>query len=400
MLINGAESIGLGMIAGGARFISSYPMSPSTAIFNYITAHAKKLGIVSEQAEDEIAALQMGLGASAAGARAVTTTSGGGLSLMAEGVSLAGVAEIPIVIANLQRPGPGTGLPTRTGQEDLEMVLHIGHGEFPRFVFAPGTVEEAFYTSIHAMNLADKYQVPVFILGDQHLVDGYVTLDGLDPGLVKFREQVMNGGGSARKHYLRYRFTKSGVSPRAVYGQDGFHFITDSHAHSEDGHITEEMHFAKKMVEKRFLKLKGMAKEPYGPVCYGPQNAKIVLVSWGSTYGAVRETVETLRAAGKSAAMVHFNRLSPFPAEEAVRLLKSRKDIHVVENNYQSQFSRLLRRETGIAAGKPVLRYDGRPFTVSFITEKIAEIHRWKTIMDFTTKARSHGALAAETSAY
>lgn len=370
MLMSGTESISIGLMAGGIRFICAYPMSPSTGIFTYITGKAKKLGIISEQAEDEIAACNMALGASAAGARAAVTTSGGGLSLMCEGISLAGIAEIPIVIANMQRPGPATGLPTRTAQEDLDLILNIGHGEFPRFVFAPGTVEEAFYTSIHAMNLAEKYQLPVFIIGDQHLVDSYVTLDKLNPNRVKHKSYMLKNA-NLKKPYLRYKNTKSGVSPLAYYGQEKTHFMVDSHTHTEDGHITEDMEVAKKAVEKRFRKINGMKKEFYGPQYYGPKNAKTLLVSWGSTYGAVKESVDYLLGKRKNVAMIHYNKIWPFPVEESIGLLKSGKTIHVVENNYQAQFNKLLKRETSINTGGPILRYDGRPFDVPFIIEKL-----------------------------
>lgn len=369
MLIDGAESISIGMIAGGIRFISAYPMSPSTGIFTYITGKSRKFGIISEQAEDEIAACNMVLGAGAAGARAAVTTSGGGLSLMCEGISLAGIAEIPVVIANMQRPGPATGFPTRTAQEDLDLVLNIGHGEFPRFVLAPGTAEEAFYTSIHAMNLAEKYQVPVFILGDQHLIDSSITLDKLNPNKVKYKSYMVKNG-KLKKPYLRYKNTKSGVSPLAYYGQDKITFIVDSHIHTEDGHISEDKDVAKKLAEKRFRKLDGMKKELYGPQYYGQQNAETVFVSWGSTYGAVRETIDYLTEKKKSVAMIHYNKIWPFPVEESIKLLKPRKDICVVENNYQAQFNRLLKRETNINTGEPILRYDGRPFDVRFIVEK------------------------------
>ena len=369
MLINGAEAIAIGLIAGGIRFISAYPMTPSTGIFTYITGKSRKFGIISEQAEDEIAACNMVLGAGAAGVRAAVTTSGGGLSLMCEGISLAGAAEIPIVIANMQRPGPATGFPTRTAQEDLDLVLNIGHGEFPRFIFAPSTAEEAFYTSIHAMNLAEKYQVPVFILGDQHLVDSGITLDKLNQNKVKYKSYMVKSG-NLKKPYLRYKDTKSGVSPLAYYGQDKVAFIVDSHIHTEDGHISEDMVVAKKLTEKRFRKINGMKKEFYGPQYYGLKNAKRIFVSWGSTYGAVREAIDTLLEKKNSVAMVHYNKIWPFPVEESIKLLKSRKDIRVVENNYQAQFNRLLKREIKINTGEPILRYDGRPFNVQYIIEK------------------------------
>ncbi len=378
MLINGAQAASLGFMAGGLRFITAYPMSPSTSIFTYITGKASAMNIVSEQAEDEIAAANMALGASAAGARTLVSTSGGGLDLMAEAISLAGVSEAPLVIANIQRPGPATGLPTRTAQEDLDLVINIGHGEFPRFVFAPGTVEDSFYTAIHTMNLADKYQVPVFFLGDQFLSDSFVTMEKLDAEKVKYENFLMDGDGG-KKPYQRYLFTPGGVSPRLPYGIPGAYFITDCHVHLENGHITEDMKISAAMAEKRFLKLKGMTNEPYGlPVFYGPKNAEVVFLSWGSTYGPLRDTVDYLNSRKKKAAMLHFNRVWPFPAKETEKALRGRKKIHAVEGNYRSQFSRLLKRETGIEAGAPVLRYDGRPFNREFIIRKLREIYPWK----------------------
>ncbi len=398
MLIDGAQAIGLGLITGGLRFISSYPMSPSTSIFNYVTRHAGKLGILSEQAEDEIAAVNMALGASAAGARAATTTSGGGLDLMAEGISLAGISETPVVINNIQRPGPATGQPTRTAQEDLDLVLNIGHGEFPRFVFAPGTVEEAFYTAAGAMNLADKYQVPVFILGDQLLVDSYTTIPGLDLEKAKYQSYLADPAKVGRP-YKRYLLTPDGVSPRLPYGSAGTRVMFDSHLHDETGLISEDMEMAKKMTEKRFLKLRGMSREPFKPVRYGHKKPEMSLVCWGSTYGAVREAVDVVNAGGVRAEMIHFNRLSPFPAREAAGLLGEKKSVHVVEGNHASQLARLIARETGIKTGESVLRYDGRPFTARYVVERLKRMGKWKVKMSFSSKVKRPGVRGAATSA-
>jgi 2-oxoglutarate ferredoxin oxidoreductase subunit alpha len=377
ILISGSEAVGFGAIAGGCQFISAYPMSPSTGIFTYITGKAKEFNIISEQAEDEIAAINMALGASFAGGRAMTTTSGGGLSLMAEGLSLAGVMESPVVIVNAQRPGPATGLATRTGQEDLEYVLHIGHGEYPRFVFAPGNMEEAFYTTIHAFNLSDKYQVPAFILIDQYFADTYATVKEFDLNKVKV---VSNQPSAFSSDYKRYQITKDGVSPRAYPGQGDFTFIADSHSHTENGHITEDGEVNNRMVEKRFRKLKGMQREFGKPTYYGDKlvpssskkgKAKSVFLAWGSNYGVVRETVDYLRKQKHPAAMLHFNRIYPFPRKEAVSLLKGAKEIITVENNYQGQFGNVLKAETGIEVDGKILKYDGRPFTVEYIVERI-----------------------------
>lgn len=377
-LLNGASGIGLGLIAAGLRFITAYPMSPSTGIFTYITNRARELGIVSEQAEDEVAALNMAIGASSCGARSATTTSGGGLALMTEAVSLAAITETPVTIANIMRPGPATGLPTRTGQEDLDFVLSIGHGEFPRFVFAPGSADEAFYTAATAMNLAEKYQVPSFILGDQHLVDSYITVDRLDTAKA-LPVTALIDPANVEQPYLRYRLTESGISPRAYHGMPGIRFITDSHVHEENGHITEDPEIAMRMAEKRFAKLQGMSKEKFGlPTWSGPKNADIVFVCFGSVAGAVRDTVDKLNAAGRKTAALCFNRVAPFPAEAAKKLLRGKKKIHVVENNIQGQFERLLRFHTGVKTGEPVRRYDGRPFDTGYIIDRVKKRSQWR----------------------
>ena len=370
LLLSGTDAIGLGAIQGGCRFISAYPMSPSTGVFSFISQRARRQGILSEQAEDEIASINMALGASAAGARAMTTTSGGGMALMAEGISLAGVAEIPVVILNAQRPGPATGLPTRTGQEDLAFTLHIGHGEFPRFIFAPGTAEEAFYTTIHAFNLAEKYQVPAFILADQHLVDSYQTLKALNPDRVRPQSYIA-GKQDLQNGYARYKITESGVSPMAYFNQGDFTFMVDSHEHAENGHITEDMEIRNRMVEKRLRKTAGMAGEFGGPEFYGSSDAETVFLCWGSTYGAVREAVDALNNGKNRAGMLHFNRVAPFPSQEAEELIRGARRIVNVEANATGQFRRLLRSETGICPHEDIFRYDGRPMTGEYVLREM-----------------------------
>ncbi|MBI3814022.1 MAG: 2-oxoacid:acceptor oxidoreductase subunit alpha, partial [Nitrospinae bacterium] len=268
---------------------------------------------------------------------------------------------------------------TRTAQEDLEYVLHIGHGEFPRFVFAPGNVEETFYTAIHAFNLSEKYQVPVFILIDQYLADTYMTLKELDLNKVK---AVSYQPSAFSNEYKRYQITKNGVSPRAYPGQGDFTFIADSHEHTENGHITEDKDVRNKMVEKRFRKLKGMQKEFGKPTYYGDKlvpsiikkgkgKAKTIILTWGSNYGVVRETVDYLRKQKRPAAMLHFNRIYPFPRKEAELALKDAKEIIAVENNYQGQFCNLLKAEIGIEVDRKILKYDGRPFTVDYLLKRL-----------------------------
>ncbi|RMG71761.1 MAG: 2-oxoacid:acceptor oxidoreductase subunit alpha, partial [Nitrospirae bacterium] len=241
MLINGNQAVGLGAVSGGCRFYSAYPMTPSTGIMIYLASKAKQLGIVVEQAEDEISAINMALGASFAGLRAMTGTSGGGFALMVEGLSLAGMTETPIVIAEVQRPGPATGLPTRTEQADLLFVLHAGHGEFPRVVFAPGTPEQALYLTNRAFELSEKYQVPVLILSDQYLADSQWSYESLDLDRLVFNDyRVRKENFRILKEYKRHAITESGVSPLAVPSEAEHVVVTDSDEHDEEGHIIED----------------------------------------------------------------------------------------------------------------------------------------------------------------
>ena len=255
MLLTSIEAIGLGAISSGCKFYAAYPMTPSTGIMNYLADKAKEYGIVVEQAEDEIAAINMALGASFAGVRAMTGTAGGGFALMVEGLSLAAMTETPVVIALGQRPAPATGLPTRTEQGDLMFAIHAAHGEFPRVVFAPGTPEQAFYLTNKAFDLSEKYQIPVFILFDQYLADAEFTYEGFDLNCFKHSDYRLRGEAlQSLKEYKRHAFTESGVSPLAVPGESRHLVVTDSDEHDEEGHIIEDADTRIKMVQKRLLR--------------------------------------------------------------------------------------------------------------------------------------------------
>ncbi|MFQ5646749.1 MAG: 2-oxoacid:acceptor oxidoreductase subunit alpha [bacterium] len=369
MVINGNQAIALGALAAGCSFYCAYPMSPATGIMAALAHYEHKCDLFVEQAEDEISAVNMALGASYAGARAMTGTSGGGFALMAEGVSLAGMTETPLVIALAQRPGPATGLPTRSEQGDLLFSLAAGHGEFPRAVFTPGTAEEAFELTFKSFNLADKYQVPVIILTDQHLADCY-----RNPEPFSTRGMVVErflGGGSDKNDidYTRYRITESGVSPRRVPGKTRGLVVVDSDEHTEDGHITEDLEIRLKMVDKRLRKLEGMKKEIVSPKSYGPPVGEILLMGYGSTYGAIKETVHSLNAAGKAVAALHFPQVWPFPVDEIRDLRERYRKIFMVENNATGQLAWIIRAETGLEVDGKILKYDGRAFTVSYLIE-------------------------------
>jgi 2-oxoglutarate ferredoxin oxidoreductase subunit alpha len=370
VLINGVEAIAAGAIISGCKFYAAYPMTPSTGILNFLAAHAEGHGLVVEQAEDEIAAINLALGASFAGVRAMTGSSGGGFALMVEGLSLAGMTETPVVIAEGQRPGPATGFPTRTEQGDLLFILHAGHGEFPRVVFAPGSPAEAIRLTNKAFDLAEKYQVPAFVLFDQYLADSQWTYDSLETdGLVQKDYRLRGGDFRALSQYRRHAFTETGVTPLAVPGDAPHLVVTDSDEHDEEGHIVEDGPTRVKMVQKRLLrKLDGLRKEISPPALYGSDAPEVLLAGWGSTYGVLREAVDALNAGGGNAAMLHFSELYPFPEDTGfIEALKKAKASVCVENNAMGQFERLVRAETGFRFGRRINRYDGRPFTVDYI---------------------------------
>ncbi|MBN2719598.1 MAG: 2-oxoacid:acceptor oxidoreductase subunit alpha, partial [Proteobacteria bacterium] len=357
LLVNGAEAIGMGAIAGGCNFIASYPMSPSTAVLTFLASRDEEFGIVAEQAEDEIAAVNMTLGAWYAGARAMATTSGGGFALMEEGISLAGVLEAPLVIHLAQRPGPGTGLPTRTEQGDLELALYAGHGEFPRVIYAPGTIEEAFLLAAKAFNVADRCQLPVFILTDQYTMDTYYDLSGLPLEETEAISHIVK----TRVDYLRYRITGDGISPRGIPGFGDGLVAVDSDEHDEEGHITESAAVRTAMVEKRLRKMDQVIKDAVPPVLSGPEDFRTLLVGWGSTFHVIEEAMAM--TAGEKTAHLHFPQVYPLPPQARSYLDRAEKVV-VIENNATGQFGRLLKIHADRKPDRSILKYDGSPFTV------------------------------------
>jgi 2-oxoglutarate ferredoxin oxidoreductase subunit alpha len=366
MLANGAEAVGLGALAGGCDFIASYPMSPSTGVLAFLARHAAAFGLVAEQAEDEIAAVNMALGAWYAGARAMVTTSGGGFALMTEGISLAGMIESPLVVHLAQRPGPATGLPTRTEQGDLNLVLHAGHGEFPRAVYAPGTVEEAFALSRLAFQVADRRQVPVFLLTDQYLVDSYLDVPPLDPG-----EAIVRYVQETEADYHRYLLTEDGLSPRGIPGHGRGLVGVDSDEHDQWGRITERADVRRAMVEKRARKGLLLLEDLVPPTLLGPPRYDNLVVGWGSTREIVREALELVGA--PRTAFLHCAQVHPLGEEVSAHLAAARRVI-TLENNAGASFTRLLEEHTGISAEATILKYDGRPFTVEEAAARIAEV--------------------------
>lgn len=376
MLINGLQAIGLGALMSGCKFYSAYPMTPSTGIMNYLASKAKKHGIIVEQAEDEIAAINMALGASFAGVRAMTGTSGGGFALMNEGLSLAAMTETPVVIAEVQRPGPATGLPTRTEQADLLFVLHSGHGEFPRVVYAPGTPKQAFYLTNKAFEMTEKYQVPCFILADQYLGDTQWTYEEFDPEKLLYNDYRLREKDLAGVlEYRRHADSETGISLLAVPGEAGKHLVvTDSDEHDEEGHIIEDAETRVRMMQKRLMKkLPLLRKEMEGPLFYGVEEPEILLTGFGSTYGVMKEVVDML-SKDRKISMLHFSEVYPLPEKDRLdylALLKSAGLAICVENNATGQFAKLLQAETGFEFTQKINRYDGRPFTAESLQEEV-----------------------------
>ncbi|MGB9681837.1 MAG: 2-oxoacid:acceptor oxidoreductase subunit alpha [bacterium] len=367
LLIDGGQAVGFGAIVAGCRFLSAYPMTPGSAVMNYIASHSNIYNIVVEQAEDEISAINMILGASFAGVRSMVTTSGGGFALMVEGLSLAGMTETPCVIHIGQRPGPATGLPTRTEQGELLFVVSAGHGEFPRYIVAPRDAEDAFYKTIKAFNLADKYQVPSIILTDQYLIDSMLTVEGLDLSNIVIDRSLLE---DVPKDYKRHLINESGISPRILPGKEGALVITDSDEHDEEGHITEDLEIRKRMVEKRLRKAIPLMGEIEEPVYLGKDNPDVLLVGWGSTYGILREAIERLTREGFNIGLLHFSDVYPLPQKKLNELKDVRRMI-AVENNATGQFAQLVKRETGIDIKDRILKYNGSPFTPLEIVKEV-----------------------------
>ena len=387
LLLNGSEAVGFGALCAGVRVFAGYPMSPATGVMEYLAARQAEFGLVMEQAEDEIAAVNIALGASWAGARAMTATSGGGFALMVEGLGLAGMAELPLVIVVAQRSGPATGFPTRHEQAELLYALNAAQDEFPRFVFTPGTVEEAAYATARAFELAERFQVPAIVLTDQQLADSFTTVDEFDRTRLRVRAVVettltppspsrgreLKGGGVRLPAGRRYELTASGVSPRVRPGEPGRVVRSMGSEHDEDGHSTENAANRVRMQNKRLRKTAGMA-EVFGVVEAWPDEPVRTLVAcFGSTRGPVREAVAALREQGREVGMLFLPEPWPFPFVEFETRLAGCRRLVTVEQNSTGQLGRLIARATRRRPDAEILRYDGRPWRAAELVERIGE---------------------------
>jgi 2-oxoglutarate/2-oxoacid ferredoxin oxidoreductase subunit alpha len=391
-IVTGNQATAMGGVAAGVKFYAAYPMSPSTGVLMWMAQHARQLGIMVRQVEDEIGVMNMVIGAGHTGCRAMCATSGGGFALMTEAIGMAGMIETPIVCVDVQRAGPATGVPTKTEQGDLWQVLGAGQGDYPRIIVAPTDQLDLFRIVPELFNLCDKYQCPGLVLADLLISEGTASVDPADLNFkvkIDRGETILpngNGNGDAENRfggyndnsYLRYKNTASGISPRAVPGVPGHIHIAATDEHDEDGTlISDEFTNPGKrrmMVEKRARKMQSVLSQIGPPKLVGPENAQVTLVGWGSTEGVIREAVEKLAGEeGVVANQLHVKWIVPFHAEEMTRVLSRSKRVIVVENNYSGQFARYLRSETGFAAQGHIRKYDGEPFMPHHIVDAVKE---------------------------
>jgi 2-oxoglutarate ferredoxin oxidoreductase subunit alpha len=380
----GNESMAMGGVAAGVKFYCAYPMSPATGILMWMAGHARKLGIMVRQVEDEIGVINMAIGAAHTGCRAMCATSGGGFALMTEALGAAAMMEIPVVCIDVQRAGPATGVPTKTEQGDLWQVLGAGQGDYPRIIAAPTSIADAFHTIPEIFDLADRFQCPGIVLADLLISEGFASLDPeeLDFNPPLDRGEVIGLDGDADGHdgasYKRYQFTESGVSPRALPGTRGHAHVVATDEHDEAGVlISDEFthpHKRQAMMEKRQRKMDGVLPRLAPPRLVGPAEADVTLVGWGSTDGVIDEAVEKLEAQGIGANHLQVKWMVPLHAEAIASALAGSKKVVIVENNYSGQFARYLRSETGIDAHAHIRKYDGEPFLPHHIADGVKKV--------------------------
>lgn len=377
LLLGASEAIGIGAVRSGMKFAAIYPMTPINAVITFLAQFKDKYGIVYKQPEDEIAGINMAIGTSIAGVRSMVATSGGGFALMEEGLAFAGIAEVPLVIDLGMRVGPASGMPTWSEQGELRFAIHAGHGEFLRVVLAPGDAGEAYEAAIQAFQLADKYQIPVFILTDKYLNESQFCED-----LKYFQQKVKLYRGKLisasdlqnTKDFKRYSLdTRDGVSFRSLPGMKNGHYNANSYEHDEYGFSTEDPHVRTDMVNKRAKKIISIQKDVRPPAVYGDNDSDITIVSWGSTKGVILEALKMMKEKNIKVRFLHYTWVYPFPKEATIELLRGTKRIIDIENNSTAQFASLLAEHTGIELNEKILKYDGRPFYPEEIVDKIKD---------------------------
>jgi 2-oxoglutarate/2-oxoacid ferredoxin oxidoreductase subunit alpha len=376
----GNELFALGAVAAGCKFYSAYPMTPASSILHWMASHGEKCGVVVKQCEDELAVVNMAIGAGHAGVRAMCGTSGGGFALMSEAIGMAGMIEAPVVVIEVQRGGPSTGIPTKTEQGDLNQVFGASQGDFPRVIIAPTDTADCFWTVVEAFNLAEKYQLPVLIISDLLLSEHPETIepDALRHDVPIERGEIVGEWPKNNGPFKRFANTPSGIAPRALPGTENTEYVAATDEHDEFGILVSDMFTSspvrRKMIERRMKKIDAAARELKPPELEGPVDAPVTLVGWGSSRGVIREARELLAAEGIQANQLQFKYLHPFPGQETREILKNSRLLIGVEGNFSGQFARFLRAETGISVHDTILKYDGEPFEPRIIAEEVKRI--------------------------
>ena len=376
IIISGGEAIALGAIAAGCRYCAGYPITPATPVLQFLTLELPKFGGTAVQAEDEISALASCIGASFAGAKAMTPTSGPGLSLMSELINLASMVELPVVVVDVQRAGPSTGMPTKNEQSDLRFAMYGTSGESPRIVIAPTSLEDCFYQTVRAFNLAETYQMPVIVLSDQSMAYSTQNIREPDPSSLKIVNRIRFDTKDTENGYFRYLMTQSGVSPIAIPGDvDGYHIATGLE-HDEEGAPNYTPLNHEQMMAKRFKKLEAveadLSHNSQGEISF-PEGAKIGIIGWGSTEGAIKEAIYEAGKEGVKVAHYHPRVLAPLCESRMSRFVSSVDKIIIPEENFTGQFAHIVKGQFGI---KPIEMHksQGIPFSPEEVYEKIMEV--------------------------
>ncbi len=384
--VTGNELFALGAVAAGCKFYSAYPMTPASSILHWMASHGEKCGVVVKQCEDELAVVNMAIGAGHAGVRAMCGTSGGGFALMTEAIGMAGMIEAPVVVIEVQRGGPSTGIPTKTEQGDLNQVFGASQGDFPRVIIAPTETADCFWTSVEAFNLAEKYQLPVLIISDLLLSE---HPESIEPDAVRHavpieRGEVVTEWPAGNGPYKRFANTPSGISPRALPGTENAEYVAATDEHDEYGILISDMFTSppvrRKIMERRMKKVEAVLQELKPPELEGPADAQVTLIGWGSSRGVIREARALLAVEGIQANQLQLKYLHPFHAREVTAILKKSKMLIGVECNYSGQFARFLRAETGISVHDNILKYDGEPFEPRLIAQEVKRIMAGRSI--------------------
>ncbi|MEI6222197.1 MAG: 2-oxoacid:acceptor oxidoreductase subunit alpha [bacterium] len=375
-VVTGNHALSFGAVAAGVRAYFSYPMTPASSILTILAKLSDKTGMLVKQAEDEITAANLSLGAMHAGTRAFTATSGGGFDLMTETLSMAAIAEVPFVCVIAQRPGPATGVPTYTTQGDLNLAVHAGHGEFARLVLAMSDGDDAFYLMATAFNYAEKYRIPVIVLTEKHIAESLFTIADydatkipIDRGKIVSDDQL--SGFTSDDHY---RITDDGVSARWLPGQKGPFFLTTSYEHRENGDMTEDAEDIKQMIDKRMRKEQTLFNDIPDAELIGPEGASITFVGWGSSAMVMTDVLNLINSSGKKVNYLHYTYLNPLKTERLERIAANGGKLFLIENNFKGQLGELLETKAKIAFTQKLLKYDGRPFFLEEVLEFIEKI--------------------------